>query len=188
MTSANLLLGSTGAMTKSKSSQELHPFSVENHVTSSSKGHIQSTSYLLPASLPVSSQQFLSARQFWQAQGPPGHEKATSSSHPHHTASQTVQNNFEVPSPPVGIITSHSSPYPLHSQYPTQASYLHPNPTPTLTSTQRDMLNNEVYQDINLMGWAPSLNEYSSRASVCESGSVLSKKEVCISHFYDNAS
>ena len=48
---------------------------------------------------------------------------------------------------------------------------------PVMSSSQRDYLNQAVYNDIS-MGWVPSLYEYSSRASVCESASAQSKKEV----------
>lgn len=46
-----------------------------------------------------------------------------------------------------------------------------------ITDEQRDMLNNKVYQDIG-MGLLPSVDEYSSRASVCETASVQLRKEV----------
>ena len=63
------------------------------------------------------------------------------------------------------------------SQSPRQFHSL-PEASPEMTSVQRDQLNNEVYQDIG-MGWVPSLHEYGSRASVCES--VQSRKEVSLS-------
>nr|CAB3260569.1 uncharacterized protein LOC100175529 [Phallusia mammillata] len=47
---------------------------------------------------------------------------------------------------------------------------------PPMSETHRDYYNNAVYQDIG-MGWVPSIYEYSSRASVCESASAQSKKE-----------
>ncbi|CAK8690228.1 unnamed protein product [Clavelina lepadiformis] len=80
--------------------------------------------------------------------------------------------------PPVGEIYPNqphpSYGYPIHPHY--HQPYAEAQAYGLMTNSQRDMLNNEVYQDIG-MGWVPSLHDYSSRASVCESASAQSKKE-----------
>ena len=80
---------------------------------------------------------------------------------------QGLQYVSDVSTQPSSIVSTNSKSAQSHHLVTSQ----------TMTSAQRDMLNNEVYQDIG-MGWVPSINEYSSRASVCESTSVLSRKEV----------
>ncbi|XP_039250374.2 uncharacterized protein LOC120328053 isoform X1 [Styela clava] len=51
------------------------------------------------------------------------------------------------------------------------------NLLPNMSVMDRDKFNNEAFQEIQGMGWVPSLDDYGSRASVAESLPAKSKKE-----------
>uniref|UniRef100_H2YG21 Uncharacterized protein n=1 Tax=Ciona savignyi TaxID=51511 RepID=H2YG21_CIOSA len=63
----------------------------------------------------------------------------------------------------------------LLNQHAAYQQQQHTHMEPGMTTAQRDILNNEVYQDIG-MGWVPPLHEYGSRASVVESANAQYKK------------
>ena len=182
-------LGQPGNIAKSRSSQELqhtkpatpprsnfnhHPGHPNHHPSHSNHhpghAHNRSGSWL------YSKQDANVASRTTNAGPPPDHNSSRIDQQPSYN-SHTLKNTARTVS---SLEASHSPD--IFDQPATLVRTNSPQPTnepATMTSAQRDMLNNEVYQDIGLgLAWVPSLSEYSSRASVCESASIVSRKEV----------
>ena len=165
-------LGHPGPITKSRSSQELQPPKSDsipqtnpNQPPHQDLTHTRSGSWLYGsqgAKTPLRAMDMGPApnptHTGYRMDQPPSY-----STHSLNRSHQKTSNSRDVVSQPTSLVSTNS---PHQTEEP-----------PIMTNAQRDMLNNEVYQDIG-MGWVPSINDYSSRASVCESASIHSRREV----------